>query len=276
MSGVHAALVDGREGMAGALAERWLAYGDGLFETLRAFAGKLPLWPAHLQRLMLGCERLQLPMPDASLLERELAQLLARFPNSVIKLIVGAGGLARGYAREPGSSLRRAMLVFPAPPQPAHLWRDGLRVCWCETRIAYQSRLAGIKHLNRLEQVLARAEWSDTTIAEGLMQGSRGEVLCATGANVFAVIDGVLCTPSVTEAGVAGVMRGEVLRLAASDMPTLVAELSVAELQNAQEIFLTNAVRGVRPVGELADRRLAIGPVARHLYDRLIERGFCP
>ncbi|NJR65339.1 MAG: hypothetical protein HC772_08515 [Leptolyngbyaceae cyanobacterium CRU_2_3] len=190
MSTLLAACVDGVESEANAIAERWLGYGDGLFESIAICAGHMPLLDLHWQRLTLGCARLKLPMPDTALLQREAQQLARRFPNSALKIIVGASGEARGYARMPELRLRRALLVYPKPEAPAALAVQGLRVRLCETTLAVQPALAGIKHLNRLEQVLARSEWSDPEIHEGLMTNAAGEIICATSANVFCASTG--------------------------------------------------------------------------------------
>ncbi len=247
MSGFFAALVDGVEGMAGALAQRWLAYGDGLFESIAVHDGHMPLLPLHFARLSESCVRLKLPAPDLTQLHLEATQLAKRFPNSVLKIIVGAGGGARGYARS-DAPLVRALLAYPAPIEDPALWQHGLAICLCETRLAHQPLLAGMKHLNRLEQVMARAEWADPTIADGLMLDAQSLLVCATSANVFVRIGGRWCTPEIRDCGVNGVMRAHILQ---ANPHVEIRTLSQADLQSAEAIALTNAVRGARPVGVL-------------------------
>ena len=247
MSGFFAALVDGAEGMAGALAQRWLAYGDGLFESILIAEGQMPLLPLHLARLQLGCARLKLPAPDLSVLNLEAHSMAKRFPNAVLKVMLGAGGEARGYART-DAPLKRALLVYPAPIEEPTLWQQGLAICLCETTLAEQPLLAGLKHLNRLEQVMARAEWADPAIADGIMQNAAGLVICATSANVFARINGRWHTPEITSCGVAGVMRAHILN---GNSHIQIGPLSVMDVKNAEALALTNAVRGARPVGAL-------------------------
>lgn len=247
MSGFFAALVDGVEGMAGALAQRWLAYGDGLFESIAIKDGEMPLLPLHWARLQLGCTRLKLPAPDLSGLNSEAQSMAKRFPNAVLKVMLGAGGEARGYARH-NAPLKRALLVYPAPIEDQNLWQQGLAVCVCETTLAAQPLLAGLKHLNRLEQVMARAEWADPAIADGLMLNAPGLVVCATSANVFARINGRWHTPEILSCGVAGVMRAHILQ---ANPQIQVGPISLIDIQNAEALALTNAVRGARPVGEL-------------------------
>ena len=247
MSGFFAALVNGTEGMAGAFAERWLAYGDGLFESIAIADAQMPLLPLHWARLQLGCARLKLPAPNLSVLNLEAQSMAKRFPNAVLKVMLGAGGEARGYART-DAPLKRALLVYPAPIEDQNLWQQGLAVCVCETRLAAQPLLAGLKHLNRLEQVMARAEWADPSIADGLMQNAEGLVVCATSANVFARIAGRWHTPEIISCGVAGVMRAHILQ---GNPQIQVGPISLLALQNAEAVALTNAVRGARPVGVL-------------------------
>jgi 4-amino-4-deoxychorismate lyase len=148
---------------------------------------------------------------------------------------------------------------------------DGIVVRLCETPLGLNPRLAGIKHLNRLEQVLACAEWNDPAIAEGLMSAVDGRIVCATAANVFLVKEGRLLTPAIRDCGVAGVMRGVVLA-AASELG-IVAEtvdVRIDDLGAADEVFLTNAITGVRPVGEILGvcRCAAPGEITRALLER--------
>ena len=153
-------------------------------------------------------------------------------------------------------------------------WRaesQGIRVRVCELRLAEQPRLAGLKHLNRLEQVLARAEWADPAIAEGLMLDTAGRVVCATMANVFAVIDGALVTPALDRCGVAGVARAEVL---ATQVRAQVRDLRLDELLDADEVFLTSSVRGILPVQAVGDKVFAPGPVTRALQRHWRDLGF--
>src|SRR5690606_19955947 len=137
-------------------------------------------------------------------------------------------------------------------PAPEHNPTRGLRLRWCRTRLGRNASLAGIKHLNRLEQVLAQAEWNDAATAEGLMLDTEGELVSATASNVFIVRDGVLLTPDLRFCGVRGVMREQVLR-AASELGIAASEepLWPSDVEAAEEVFLTNAVRGIRSVASL-------------------------
>lgn len=257
------ALVDGRRADAVAPDDRGLAYGDGLFETIRFVAGRAPLWPLHMRRLRRSCRRLRMAAADPRRLWSE-ASALAGGSDCVVKLILTRRG-GRGYAPDPAASTRRILTRHRLPAMPGAIYEAGVRLRWCRLRLAQQPALAGLKHLNRLEQVLARAEWRDPAIYEGLTCDADGRVIGATAANVFAVRGGRLLTPRVDRCGVAGVARAFVLARARRRLPVLETDLSVDDVETADEIFLSNAVRGIVPVRALGRRRLAVGPVTARL-----------
>lgn len=245
--------------------DRGLLYGDGLFETILFVRGEAPLWPRHMTRLLEGCTRLRLPMPDANALAHEASVVCAGMDRAVVRLTITRGSGPRGYAPPTPTQPLRVVSASPAPEIPPGWYDRGVRVRCCDLRLSAQPPLAGIKHLNRLENVLARAEWSDASIAEGMLRDADGCVISATAANVFVVLGGRLVTPKLDRCGVAGVARAQVLAWCdAID----VRDLEMDELMRADEIFLTNAVRGIVPVTALDDRCWQVGPVARDLQKR--------
>jgi len=251
-------------GVAGSIAadDRGLLYGDGLFETVLFVGGRAPLWPRHVTRLAVGCARLLLPAPDDDLLAREAAHASAGHARAVVRMTLTRGAGPRGYAIPETVQPARIVAASPAPIVPADWYHSGLRVRACALRLSEQPRLAGIKHLNRLEQVLARAEWNDANIAEGILCDGAGRVIGATAANLFAMVGGRLVTPALERCGIAGVARAEVL----TQRPDCeVRDLTMTELIHADEVFLTNSVRGILPVTALDDHRWPVGDVARAL-----------
>lgn len=255
--------------------DRGLLYGDGLFETIAYVSGRAPLWTRHMTRLAEGCARLGLPMPDAKVLAHEAFAVCADMDRAAVRITLTRGSGPRGYASPASPQPTRVVSAGPAPEIPPDWYHRGMRVHRCELRLSEQPRLAGIKHLNRLENVLARAEWSDPAIVEGLLCDARGHVIGATAANVFAVCGGRLATPRLDRCGVAGVARAQVLAWHGNGE---VRDLAMNELMRADEIFLTNAVRGIVPVTALDERRWPVGPVARELRQRWLalfaaERG---
>lgn len=264
-------LVNGRPVDAVPADDRGLLYGDGLFETLRVVRGSAPLWGRHMRRLAAGCVRLGLPAPDADMLREDVAASTVDLDPAVVRITWTRGGGPRGY--HPPSDAHATRVVTAAQaPRPSPDWSaDGIRVRFCETRLALQPALAGLKHLNRLEQVLARAEWDDPDIAEGLVRDMQGRVICATAANLFARIDGAWFTPPVDACGVAGVARAEVLE----QWPDCrIATIEMNALMQAEEIFLSSSVRGILPVRDLAGRVLPVGAATRTMqahFDMLLE-----
>jgi 4-amino-4-deoxychorismate lyase len=241
--------------------DRGFAYGDGLFETMRAAAGDLPWWPAHWARLARGAARLGFALPDE---RRARDALLSMLPegDAVARLQVTRGPGPRGYAPGPASiPLWTVSVSAPPPSKP----RIALR--WCGTRLAIQPALAGLKHCNRLEQVLARGEWSpgDAEFDEGLMLDTEGFAVCATAANLFVLRDGVWATPPIDRCGVQGVCRDWLIDSADAREERLVR----ADVDHAEAVILCNAVRGILEAARLGDQAWAPHPRVARLRERL-------
>lgn len=250
-------------------ADRAVQYGDGVFETLRIRHAAVEYLQLHLQRLRTGCERLGFPVVDWQMLRQELSERAAQHDEHVLKIILSRGIAGRGYRPLPDSAVTRIVSIHPLPV-PRHTL-DGARVRICKTRLAHQPLLAGIKHLNRLEQVLARAEWDDEDIAEGLMLDYNNNLVEGIMSNVFLVSGNVLLTPELSGCGVAGVMRSVILDLAETlGIGTQVRAVALDEIRNAGEIFVCNSLIDIWPVTDIeATGHYAIGPVTRQLQAAL-------
>jgi len=261
--------------------DRGLAYGDGLFETIAVVGGRPQLWNWHIERLLEGCRRLRLPPPDTALLWEESTRLCQELDGSsgVLKLTYTRGTGGRGYA-PPGNTTPTRILALSAWPQwPASRWEEGVALFLCQTRLAEQPQLAGLKHLNRLEQVLARAEWDDPQWAEGLVRDPSGGPVEGVSSNLFAVVHGRLITPPLDRCGVAGVMRRNIMQLADKlGVPAEVRALSLPVLRTVDEVFMSNSLAGIWPVRALSDRTTwtAPGPVTRRLQSALRRQGVVP
>ena len=257
--------VNGQPSQQLALQDRGLAYGDGLFESIAVRRGRAPLLDWHLARLQRGCERLRLPCPTAERLA-QLTAFIAEQQDGVVKLILTRGVGQRGYALPDPCQPTLILQGLPAPAYPAGHATDGVRLFACRTRLAEQPLLAGIKHLNRLEQVLARAEWQDPAFPEGLLCDTQGRVIEGVSSNLFMQRGGVLMTPDLQRCGVAGVMRAWLLEQAAVlRIPLQVRDISLADLQAADEVFVCNSLFGIWPVRELADSHWPVGELTRKL-----------
>jgi 4-amino-4-deoxychorismate lyase len=242
--------------------DRGLSYGDGLFETALLTDGRVRFLDDHLERLFRGCERLGIPSPHRQTLLDEIAQVSAGTARGVVKIVVTRGASGRGYRPPADAAATRIVALHPLKDTPSH----GLKLRWCETRLGRNARLAGIKHLNRLEQVLAQAEWREGEFDEGLMMDTEGELVCATVGNVFAVRDGALITSDLRYCGVQGVMRARVLEAAAKlQIGISVEPLWPQDLEAASEIFITNAVRGIRSATSLDSLQWSDSTVATRL-----------
>ncbi len=262
--------VDGVEGALLPVTDRGLHYGDGLFETIAAVDGRLRFEGLHWQRLARGCVRLGLPAPDWQAVRTE-ALRAATGDRAIVKVIVTRGSGGRGYA-PPDSACRSRRIVvrypWPADAEAASL--QGAVCIWSEVTLSEQPLLAGLKHLNRLEHVLARGLVAAQGADEALMCTEDGQVVCGTMSNVFVVRQNRLQTPRVDRAGVAGVIRAVVLRDAAA-LGLSVAESTLrrADLELADEVFLTNARIGVWPVRRLGGVDYALGPCAQRLRQHI-------
>lgn len=223
--------------------ERGLHYGESLFETLRSHQGGLPWWPQHWARLVRGANRLGLPLPDARRVKTEALDLLAG-QDAVLKLRLSRRG-GRGYAAPDDGAPLWMLSLHPLPAQQAPL-----HLVWCETRLALQPQLAGLKHGNRLEQILARREVQQQGADEGLVCDSQGHVISATSANLFILKDGQWHTPSLQSAGVAGICREHLLAMSGAGIKPLARD----DVENAEALFICNAVRGILPVRQLGAR----------------------
>lgn len=251
-------------------ADRGLAYGDGLFETMAAHDGRIRWLDLHLDRLEEGCRRLEIPAPSRRLLAGEIETLCPRKGRVVVKLIVTRGPGARGYPPPESPAPTRVLAVSQWPDYPDSRYRDGISVRTCRLRLGENPALAGIKHLCRLEQVLALLELRGQPVQQGLMLDASGTVAQGTSSNVFIVAGGELATPSLARCGIKGVMRRVVLEASrALAIRAEEREIVPNELLGADEVFMTNALFGIWPVTELDGRRFAVGRTTQRLMEHL-------
>lgn len=240
--------------------DRGFAYGDGIFETCRYSQGVIPLWNYHRERLLCSAERLKIPL-DENLLTQYLDAMLAylrdaSIAQAVVKITLTRGIGGRGYRLPDQVDPTYCVGIFPGSQLQTEQYRNGVNVRICDLRLSQTPALAGMKHLNRLEHILARAEWNDE-FAEGLLLDVQGRVIEATVSNLFAVKDNQLFTPDLSAAGVAGIMRKTIIDKLA---PTLglvchIVDMDLDFLHTADEIFLCNSVYGIWPVNTLVDDR---------------------
>jgi 4-amino-4-deoxychorismate lyase len=248
-------LINGVPGNSIDVHDRGLQYGDGVFRTLRIEMGHPRHWHRHYHKLKQDCAALDIACPDAELLAGELRQLAAGRPDGIAKIIITRGNSERGFAPPSTTAATRILTISPLPAFSEANRLQGVKVRVCDLRLSHQPRLAGIKHLNRLENVLAAMEWNEPEIAEGLLLDQQGNVVEGTRSNLFLVSGGELYTPDLSRCGVAGVQRDRVLDWAsANGVACRVGQLGLSDVLAADEVFLVNSVIGLWPVRQLQER----------------------
>ena len=222
---------------------RAASYGDGVFETMRCVRGHVPLWTLHHQRLCRGLERLQIDAPSASELNAAMDELLDASSTGVLKLMVFRTGAARGYTTE--THVCEWQLRFSPTTQADAV--EPLVVSVANVRLAPQPLLAGIKHLNRLEQVLAGLELSKHQSDDLIMCDVVDNVIETISSNLLVIQDQMLMTPDLKHSGVQGVG----LTWLHSQFDIKTQTIGLQELSDAEAIILINSVRGPRLVSEI-------------------------
>ncbi|NOT15591.1 MAG: aminodeoxychorismate lyase [Methylotenera sp.] len=240
--------------------DRGFAYGDGVFRTIQ-LCGGLPMhWPLHYQKLVADCATIGIVCPSAELLMSDLQQLITlenieENKLEVLKIIITRGEGARGY-KPPAVVMPTRVLIKSAIPEYATEYAmQGVRLHLCETRLATQPKLAGVKHLNRLENILARMEWRDDHIFDGLMLSQQEVVIECTMSNLFARFGTSLITPDLSQCGVAGVTRQRILGFGrALGFNMHIENIALEKLLQADEMVICNSLFGAFQVRELAQK----------------------
>lgn len=256
------ALFNGQQG-GGWAQSRGLHYGDGVFRTILVWDAQPLDWGQQMDKLSSDCAALDLDMPDSTLLHSEAAQLAAGQARAVLKIIVMRKAGGRGY-RANTRAADRLLLTYPAPRFDARCWDIGIDAFSPELRLAAQPALAGVKHLNRLEQVLASRDWPENA-DEGILCDQAGCLIGGTRSNLFWVDSGKLYTPSLEESGVSGMMRNKIIKLGDTmQLATSVIKAPLAALREADEAFISNSLIGIWPLRRFEGREW-FGPGAMTL-----------
>ncbi len=255
--------------------DRGLHYGDGLFETIAVINEQPLCLSKHLQRLLSGCVELKLDFNDVEILESEIISICKNIDRAVLKIIITSGVGDRGYKR---SSLElkptRLLTIYPWPKYPDNYSTQGIHVFLCSNKLGHSPKLAGIKHLNRLEQVLARNEWDDTDTSEGLMMDIDDNVIEGTMSNLFIVFpDKKLITPDLSLCGIRGIIRQYILNHSTElSYTSEIRKLSLKDVCSASEIFFCNSIAGIMPVKQLGNNRFHSQLAANEINKFLISK----
>ena len=269
-------LINGQADDRITIADRGLQYGDGVFETIAYRNGIAEFLDAHLERLIAGCNRLVIPFQQLELLRSELNTVCHDLAadDAVIKIIITRGSGGRGYLADSDVEPSRIISTHPFPTHPETHVTTGICVRFCQHNLSENSNLAGIKHLNRLDQVLARNEWHQPNIAEGLMSDNHGHVIEGTMSNLFIVKAGQIVTAELTTSGIAGIMRAQIMRLANENGLTVEQRaITKTEVFNADEAFICNSIIGIWPVTSIdgSETEFQVGSITRRLQHVLAE-----
>lgn len=250
--------------------DRGLQFGDGLFETITVMGGQPRFWQGHMDRLSAGCERLGLPVTPQAVLLRELKTVSAGNSSCLVRIIITRGGSGLDFAPGHPAAVNRIVSSHPWPMQEKDFATLGIRARVCDLRLGIQPVLGGIRHLNRLEQVMARAEWEDSNIQEGILLDREDHIISGVSSNIFLVYSGRLLTPRLDRCGVRGVMRGAILNAfrPLCEQRRLLLDM----LPEAEEIFICDSVNGVLPVTRVDHWEYTIGPLTREVQDWLKQQ----
>ena len=268
-------LINGESSRHIDIADRGFQYGDGLFETIEVIDKQPVFFDQHLKRLETGCHRLCIPFPGQTLFISEVQKLCQRAPQSnkaVLKLIVTRGVGGRGYRLPELIAPTRVLSLHPFPDYPDTYSEQGIVARFCTTRLGLNPTLAGIKHLNRLEQVMARAEWNDTSIQEGIMLDVNDQVIEGTMTNLFYIKDKTLFTAPLNQSGVAGIIRKLIIENAhLSGLTCIEHAFTKNNLCAADEAFVCNSIIGLWPIKQIESHPLQVGPKTKRLQSWLMQ-----
>ena len=278
--------IDGEFVSSGARAEhllqdRGLAYGHGLFETMGLHQTQLPLLQQHLQRLVTDARKLGIDLSFESVetcVNAFITALRAEgVENAVVKVILTAGAGGRGYQTPVELQPHIVCISSPLADNLEYQRRNGIKLWCCQYQLPLNAPLAGIKHLNRLDQILARNECDLAGYDDGVMFATDGSLIETTSANIFIKTASGWVTPALDGAGVNGVMRTLLLQeiFPAMELSVCNRAITADELWGCNESFICNAIRGIVPVLSITDScgqttlNLAIGVETKRLQSRL-------
>jgi 4-amino-4-deoxychorismate lyase len=250
--------------------DRGFQYGDGLFETIEISEGRPLFLEQHLQRLRAGCSSLKIPCFSDKELTDDIHRVSHQAKNAVLKIIVTRGIGGRGYRQPMVLQATRVVSLHPFPDYPFSFAKQGVNARFCTTRLGLNPAIAGIKHLNRLEQVMARAEWDDPEVQEGIMLDITDNVIEGTMTNLMYVKNETVNTDTLQSAGVKGVMRELIKNLIDEHHLTLVEHSYRKEtLLAAEEVFVCNSIIGIWPIKKIDGVNFPVGKLTRQLQEWL-------
>lgn len=267
-------IVNGRLDAQVSPLDRGFSYGDGVFRTMRMTAGSVASWPIHYSKLVEDCNRIDIVCPSSDLLHADIQRLNDdEVADAVIKIVVTRGEGTRGYALPALAQPNRVVIKSAYPQYPASNFSQGVSLHLCQLRLGHQPQLAGIKHLNRLENILARMEWNSSAYADGVLQDIDGNIIECTAANLFIRSGNDLVTPDLAMCGVAGITRQRILQLSEPlGLNVHIGRISMADMMSADEILICNSLYGAWQVIDFNQRQWLGQPLASTIRELLQEQ----
>ena len=244
-------------------------FGDGLFETCLVENKKILFWINHFARLNRGCKQLKISKVDELvwLSDVKKALSLCSYDRCVVKLILSRGESQRGYGFKDDIKPVRAVIISEL--QKATL-SNSFSLEYCQSGYDSNPKLAGIKHCNRLEQVLARAGLKSD---EGIMMDENRNVISVTQGNIYAIHGNTLITPKLDKCGVEGTRRAVILDLAKLlGIKVKVEALSVEKLGQADEVFISNSIIGIQSISQIGEISFGESPITKKIKDAFTEK----
>ena len=270
-------LINGNHTSEIALNDRAVHYGDGLFETIAIQNKQILCFDEHLSRLEKGCKRLKIPIPNKDIIRDEVTSLIDTTGQGVIKIIITRGQGGRGYKIPDDTAPTRIITLFPWPDYHEKFPTTGIKTKVCDFRYARNPALAGIKHLNRLEQILARSEWTDDAISEGIVMDTDGFVIEGTMSNIFCIKNTTLYTPDLSLCGIEGIIREKIIDMADKmKFSVEVKNMTLEFLLSTDEIFICNSLIGVCPVNSIGEKLFSNHEKTIKIANQLIKYNFIP
>lgn len=270
--------VNGQPATQVSVTDRGLAFGDGVFETIRFRNGQVPAWPYHLQRLLRGLAVLQI-LIDRTRIDDSVSMALdaaakSNLTDGVLKLIVTRGTGGRGYIPPAQAESTLIVMIKPYEALPLFADSDAVALKACEYRLSHNPRLAKIKHLNRLEHILAAQSVDLQPGQQGLISDSDGYLVETLHHNLFLVRDGHLVTPELARCGVEGVLRAAIIEFFGPQLaiPVVVENIRPSDLQAADEVFICNSVHGITPVIQWQNCSWPTGELTRQLMHTISQQ----
>jgi 4-amino-4-deoxychorismate lyase len=275
MASNHTYLINGDFNQVISPLDRGFTYGDGVFRTMLVRNGVPESWPQHYQKLVADCAVIGIVCPSAELLMSDLQQLfpITHAPvdaTEIAKIIISRGEGERGYAPPPITMPTRVIIKSSTSAYGEKNYSVGVDLHLCATRLADQPKLAGIKHLNRLENVIARMEWRDESLFDGVLQDQQGNVIECTMSNLFARFGTKLITPDLSRCGVAGITRQRIMALGHTlDLEVSIEAISLERLLQSDEVIICNSLYGAFQVRSLNQKIWAQLELAKNVRTAL-------